>query len=643
MSNRTCLLAVVALATVLVGTAAVYWPGLDGPFLLDDYQNIVFAYVGDFDTDRILYAVTHNESGILGRPVSMLSILFSGIVHGPGPWGYKFHNLLIHLINGLLIFWLLIRLLPRMSSSSRENQLLVAGLVATCWLLHPLMVSTVLYAVQRMAQLSALFTLAALLVYVFLRENARDHGGLFYLQAFLVFPACLLLSIFSKENGVLVPVYILAIELVVYRFGATSTQERNRVFSFLGVFVVVPLLVGALYYLTHIGRFSDFSLRDFTLAERLMTELRVMVMYLKMILLPRLADMTLFHDYIQVVHRFDLVTAILLLLLAGAVFLVFYLREKAPVAAFAIAWFLVSHLLESTVLSLELMFEHRNYLAAVGPLLGVIYYLCNVPEFPQLKYLSGAFLLLVVFLTMGRVTEWQSREVLYQLAITEHPDSLRAHTEMAGLDFTNGNTRGAIINLEAAKEIDPAEFGIPIQESVFLCGTGNDLSQLVQEAREKAARFPMTVYSLNSLDNMVKVINDGICPELNYDYALAVIQAALAQEDNQKNAEMTGFLENIEGGIYLAMHNYPGGIRKIFSAYEKTGSVRILGNLADNLLQLNLIGDAEVIIREIDTINTQSHGVETAMLVALQEKLRSAKVRVAQSGDGGNRSGNEGE
>ena len=100
---------IISLLATLGLTLAIYWQGLSGPFLLDDFTNITPNYVDDFDKDEILYVVTHNTSGVLGRPASVLSLLVSGIVHGPLPWGYKYHNLMLHLLNGLLILWILFR------------------------------------------------------------------------------------------------------------------------------------------------------------------------------------------------------------------------------------------------------------------------------------------------------------------------------------------------------------------------------------------------------------------------------------------------------------------------------------------------------------------------------------------------------
>src|SRR5690606_579132 len=107
----------------------------------------------------------------------------------------------------------------------------------------------------------------------------------------------------------------------------------------------------------------------FTQGQRLLTQLWVLGFYLKLILLPRLADLSLFHDDIAALHHFDVLGAALLAGFAAALYLMIRLRRKAPLCAFALAWFLIAHALESTFLDLELVFEHRNYLAALGPLM----------------------------------------------------------------------------------------------------------------------------------------------------------------------------------------------------------------------------------------------------------------------------------
>lgn len=629
ISKSNGIIATSLILTLLV-TGSVYWQGLDGPFLLDDFSNVVEAHVDYFDRDEIYYALTHNFSGELGRSVSVLSLIFSGIVHGPEAWGYKYHNLAIHLLNGLLIFWLLVQLLPKMLHKDPVDSqvILIAGLAVSMWLLHPLQVSTVLYVVQRMAQLAAFFTLSSLIVYIKAREYSSAGGIKFYLLAYLLFPMLLGLAVFSKENGALTIFYVLAIELTAFGFKVSSINERNRIGIFLGLFVGLPIILASGYVVLNFEQLSDYSMRNFTLGERLLTQLHVVAFYIKMIVFPRLSDMTLFHDYFQVTTGFDFITIILFLLLLTLVFLVFYLRNRLPVVSFAIAWFFVSHLMESTIFNLELVFEHRNYLAALGPLLLMVYGLCKVPTIPKLKYVNGAILLLLVFLTFSRVQEWRSSELIYQVAIEEHPDSNRVLTLMANLKYRQGEFQSAWDYLQMAQANNDKEYGTLIHEAIYRCGTGIDFTPYFDEALEKAVIYPASAYTLNVLNNTVSVINNSRCPELKNEDMLNLLSAVKSQEGNINNEYFFGILEKIEGQLLLIEGNYGKGIGLMISAYDKTGRVLILVNLAENLIDLNLLGDAEYIISLIEGINLEEGGKETAILLPLVDKLLLAKNQI---------------
>src|SRR5690606_5734780 len=133
---------------LLLVAALLYAPGLHGPFLLDDAGSVDSLTVRDFSIEPLWYDLSHNTSGLLGRPVSVLSLAFSRILYGTDPWGFKYHNLLLHLFNAVLLFCLFLKLLPRLVPRIREEQAyLVALMVAGLWLIHPLFVSTVLYVV----------------------------------------------------------------------------------------------------------------------------------------------------------------------------------------------------------------------------------------------------------------------------------------------------------------------------------------------------------------------------------------------------------------------------------------------------------------------------------------------------------------
>ena len=142
-------------------TFALYWPGLAGPFLLDDFNTFIAKLPGDGSSFGVLLErVLADRSGPLGRPLAMISFAANAwLAGGLDAYPIKLTNLLLHLLTGLGLYrftWVLLR--PGSPLGLDERRAAWAALLATAvWLLHPLHVSTVLYAVQRMAILAALF------------------------------------------------------------------------------------------------------------------------------------------------------------------------------------------------------------------------------------------------------------------------------------------------------------------------------------------------------------------------------------------------------------------------------------------------------------------------------------------------------
>lgn len=630
MSRTAYIIIALAIFSLLIIASFVYWPGLAGPFILDDQDNILRAYVDNFDWVEILYAVTHNNSGVLGRPVSMLSLMVTGIVHGPLPWGFKYHNLAIHLINGLLIFWLLLKILSALPLKITDKQILmIAGIAASYWLLHPLMVSTVLYAVQRMAQLSTLFTLVALLAYVMARENAAKNNLKFYLLAYALFPAALILSLLSKENGALIPLYIFAIEMIIFSFNYENYIVRKRVITFLCVFVLLPVVLGFYYLLNHFAEFTNYSSRDFSMLERLFTQLHVVVVfYPKLIFFPQLSDMTLFHDYFEPVRQMDFLTALLLLILITSIFLIFYLRKKAPVLSFALAWYLISHTLESSFLNLELIFEHRNYLASVGPILALMYYLFSLNKYPSFKYLSIVILVMMLFLTSMRVQEWKSEDIFYELAITDHPQSLRAQAGMAKYSYDRGDLDKAIHHLDLAQQYNPDVLGISLHKILFFCGTGENITELMDESIKKTEDAIIATYELNTLDAILGKVRISGCPELNLNRILALLDVAENQNAVITNQLLLGYMKRFRAQTNIFMGNYIDGVSDYRLAYEYTQLPSLLIELVDFQLRLQKLDDAEQELVRLEEINEQSFGIETARIEILRSRLEDQKAEM---------------
>jgi len=296
------------LIALLIITAAIYYPGFSGGFFFDDAWNIEnnsSIKISHLSFDSLTQVIFSGESGPLKRPISMLSFAINYYFTGEDPFYFKLTNLLIHLLNGLALFFLTQTLLgtykrykePNLSDKSIGW---ISLAVAAAWLLHPLNLTSVLYIVQRMNSLSALFVISGLLLYTLGRQRlALGEGGIIQIiTSMLVFVP---LAILSKENGALLPAFILAIEATFFQLRATTKKDRKFLIAFFSITTLCPFILGIGYLALHPEKIiSGYLTRDFTLHDRLLTEARILWMYIQMIVLPIGQNYGLFHDDIVI-------------------------------------------------------------------------------------------------------------------------------------------------------------------------------------------------------------------------------------------------------------------------------------------------------------------------------------------------------
>lgn len=437
----------VLLFFVFVVTAVCYLPGLTGHFIFDDGANLrlnPFLAIDKLDFSTLRLAAFSGGAGLFGRPISMASFAVNHYFSGLDPYAFKAVNLAIHLLNGVLVFAfarLLLGLHLRLRGAADDNAVAWAALaVAALWLLHPFNLTGVLYVVQRMTSLAALFTLAGLTLYLYGRRSLLDgkqSGFAAIGVAIFVFTP---LAALCKENGVLLPLFVLAIEAILLHWEAPELRLRHTLMALVIAPIVVALLFGLFYVSNNPGLIlGGYMWRDFSLTERLMTEARVLWFYLHMIVLPGMGEMGLHHDDIEIsrgmLSPWTTLPAIagLLLLALGA----FALRNKQPLLAFGVAFFFAGHALESTVIPLELAFEHRNYLPMFGILLPLAYYaLDSRSHSSSVRVRRAAFLLLLALfaaLTATRAQQWGDTFQMRLFEAERHPYSVRAHTDLAAL------------------------------------------------------------------------------------------------------------------------------------------------------------------------------------------------------------------
>jgi hypothetical protein len=625
--SRIAVLVLVGLVACLGLTLAVYWPGLAGSFMLDDNANIGRAYVADPDFESVLYVVTHNDSGLLGRSVSMLSFILTSMEFALDPWGYKYHNLLLHLLNGVLLFRLLQCLLPLLDRRLDEQKaLLIAGVTAALWLLHPLLVSTVLYAVQRMTQLSALFTLLALLAWI----KARTSTNLlrFCVFGWCLFPLMAVLAVLSKENGALIPLYVLAIELLAFRTRLPDLRQGRRLAVACFTFILLPLLLSALILLLKWDSITEYSGRTFTMAERLLTEVHAIGFYVRLIFLPRLRTMSLFHDDYPITSSFDISTLSLLVLMAAVVALAWRIRHTWAPVAFGIAWFLASHLMESTVLPLELVFEHRNYLASAGLLLIPVHAVFVAELTKPLRLLCPVFIAMFAFMTMARAREWGDDEVFHRIAVEEHPTSGRALNSYINYLTQKGDYAATLAQLETLVALTPDELGVHLHMQSIKCSAKIHDDAALAAARDLAGRMPTSVYGYNAMQNLLLLIVGGHCPVVAVDEVEPIVNAAIRFATDSNAEERLSVLLRLRGIIALTRGYYAQGYSDYRTAHEMTGDITVLHELMRYQLERGEIGDAEDTLALMEEQNARRFGLEEHQLRSTREMLeRSRRAR----------------
>lgn len=430
-------LSFLAVLTAIVLTAAAYWSGLHGDFFFDDEPNILQVEalrIEAFSAASLREALGSGLAGPSGRPVAQLSFALNHYLSGGfEPFAFKATNLAVHALAGLLVFFLGLRLLGAGAlQAARGRAQAAAATLAALWLLHPIQLTSVLYAVQRMTSLSALFLFAALLLHVQGREGGGRAGQLRLALAWgLLWP----LSFLSKETGALFPLFALAWELILWR----RVQGRlDRFARVLTVLVGLTFAAGAIYAALPAGKWlwAGYDLRSFTLTERLMTEGRALWLYLGLMLFPRLESFGLHHDDLDLsIGMFEPWST--LPAWAGLVclaWLVWRLREKMPIVSFGIAWFFIGHLLESTVLPLELVHEHRNYVPLFGFMLVLTAVLLQMFQTPGARKTLGITLAAVAlgyftFITSLRAHQYGEEIRRTQIESQHHPESARTHFE----------------------------------------------------------------------------------------------------------------------------------------------------------------------------------------------------------------------
>jgi tetratricopeptide (TPR) repeat protein len=478
---------------IAIAVTLAYFPGLHGPFVFDDIPNIArnpAIQISSLHPSSLYTAALSSPSSALGRPLATLSFAINYFIAGDltNTFSFKIVNLAIHLTNTALVYWFVLLLLRQSAKTAPtlSNARWLPALVAVLWALHPINLTSVLYVVQRMTSLSALFVLLGMILFLHGRQRVHEqkrHGMMLIVGGWLT---GLVLGMGAKETAVLILLYIPLTEYVFFSRSDFRTATGKRLRVFYGLAIALPLLAILAWVFTH-PQFilESYNIRNFDMTARLLTEPRVLWFYLYLLFIPNITEFSLFHDDIPVstglFTPWTTLPAILALLaLAAAAFVG---KKKYPIFSFAVLWYLIGHSLESSFLPLEIAHEHRNYLPAIGPLMAVVYTVSAA--FPNRNRLALALCALMTIalagLTFLRAQTWASDEQLIVAMAQHHPRSASAQAMLAELyAIRKGNFIQAQRHYEAAAALDPNEISYSMRmliNGVKIPSRGNDVSE----------------------------------------------------------------------------------------------------------------------------------------------------------------------
>lgn len=491
MKNRRALVAALAAVAATILVILLYLPGLKGSWLVDDTPNIgVFL---SFTPDNAPYhgIIFSNNSGPLGRPVSMASFALNHVAGLFSPYALKASNLCIHLANALLLFLLLHRIFLSRAPTTKFSPLTLAAALSLCWAILPIHISSVLYIVQRMTLLAAFFSLLSLLAYVAGRQamgaGALRRGLLLLAACFVVF---LPLAFFAKESAFSTLPWLLLLEL--FLFQPAAQKHMGKIVTGL----VLAAVAAAILLVLVLGLDKAYLWRDFSLTERLLSEARAVCSYARNIFLPDNSVMGVFHDDYPVSQGLfsPWTTAPALMAIAALVLAsIMTAGRYAWMVSLGILLFLSGHLIESSIIPLELYFEHRNYLPAIGLLLAVSQLLLASPlSRKSIMLILALYFSVLAFSTYQRTQIWGDNNTLLEISALHHPQSVRAWTDHVENLVSQGKGGEALQADGFAAQANPEMAGIFHMQMVSIYCRSNQTPPppLVQLMAESLGQLP---------------------------------------------------------------------------------------------------------------------------------------------------------
>jgi tetratricopeptide (TPR) repeat protein len=547
-----------AFVGLLICTLWVYWQGRTGPFLFDDFPNLSplglnGGLVGVPNPWlNVQQFVFGGLAGPTGRPVALATFLLDAQDWPADPEPFKTTNLLLHLFTGVLAFAVFRKIGQAIQHRHADGLALVATALFL-WL--PVQCSTVFLVVQRMTILFTLFSLCALWGWLVGRERylaGNVRAGYVWMTVSIVFFGSS--AILSKETALVLPLLVLTLTLTV-----APLPRSTRLWQIL--FLGLPTAVIAAYLLKQ-GLTADYSSRDFTLSERLLTQPLILWDYLYKIIVPKVTTVLFYDDFQKISQPSDL--RFILPVLGWLILLVIvaYFRKKQPVFALAVLFFLAGHCLEAGPTPLELYFLHRNYQPMLGVVFALAYGIFALAKMStaSAKLLGGGYLLAAAVTTFASSQTWGNESRLVNIWAHEHPHSLRSVTLAAnywGVRRDYAKAYGLLDALYQARQTDPT---VQIGRYYLRCLDKQEKYALWQEFLQRIPDYSLNLSMPDALDMLMINTQSGTCSAIKPIDVVAAMDDLISKNRFYGAPSVASVLRIRQAGMLLRFQRYEQAI-----------------------------------------------------------------------------------
>jgi tetratricopeptide (TPR) repeat protein len=451
--------AILVAALLVVAIVAVYAQVTKFDFVsVDDFE-----YVRDNDAvnsglswEGFKWAFHNNVAGNW-HPVTMLSLMADCSITGPVPGAIHYTNVLLHIANTLLLFFLLLRM-----TRKQTNNLWPCAFVATLFALHPLHVESVAWISERKDVLSGLFFMLTLWAYVRFAELRNEGFGFRIGEAvrarcfawYGLGLALFALGLMSKPMLVTLPCVLVLLDWWplqrIQKFNArafgASILEKVPFFVLTGIFSVITVNAQK-------GAHAVVSFQDWPLKMRLATAMVSLAQYLGKTFVP--TSLGVLYPHTQLNDSQVTGSTILFVLICLVAFILARSKRYLFVGWFVFAgmMFPVSGIAQVG----EQAFADRfSYLPHIGMFMAFAWGLSSIPALKsKMPIIVGILAVACIPASFLQVQHWANSEDLFSNSLRVAPNNATAHHFLGVLLDSRGKTNEAFVHFTKAVECNP--------------------------------------------------------------------------------------------------------------------------------------------------------------------------------------------